>query len=98
MRKSRKAGRTVRIWFRQFKENRMLKDLTISDHESDTRTHKIIRALESACREMDLPVPLWLEVNINDFKRNSKCRFCQDSFIEPVGFDYLEIQVIEEDH
>lgn len=98
MRRSRKAGRTVRIWFRQFKENHMLKDITISDYEDDTRTHKVIRALESACAEMDLPVPIWLEINIRDFKRNAKCRFNQDSFVEAVGFDYLEMQVIEEDH
>jgi len=32
-----------------------------------------------------------------DFKRHSKTRFYQDSFIEQIEFDYLEIQVIEED-
>ena len=31
------------------------------------------------------------------FKRHSKTRFRQDSFIEHIEFDYLEIQVIEED-
>ena len=75
----------------------MLKDITISDYDSDTRTHKVVRALESACREMDLSVPVWLDINIADFKRNAKCRFSQDSFMEPVEFDYLEMQVIEED-
>ena len=88
----------MRVWFRQFRENRMLKDITVSDYEEDTRTHKVVRALENACREMDLPVPIWLDVNINDFKRNAKCRFYQDSFMEPVGFDYLEMQAIEEDY
>ena len=75
----------------------MLADATISDYGSGTRTRKIERSLEEACREMDLSVPIWLDINIRDFKRNSKCRFYQDSFIEPVDFDYLEIQVIEED-
>ena len=87
----------MRIWFRQFKENHMLCDLTVSDCENDTRTHKVLRALEKACNEMDLSVPVWLDINIADFKRNAKCRFSQDSFIEPVEFDYLEMQVIEED-
>jgi len=88
----------MRIWFRQFKDNHMLRDLTVSDHDQDTRTHKVVRALEKACGEMDLSVPIWLDLNVNDFKRNAKCRFGQDSFIEPVGFDYLEMQVIEEDY
>ena len=98
MRRSRRADRKVRIWFRQFKENHMLKDITVDDYDSDTRTHKVIKNLESACKEMDLSVPIWLEVNISDFKRNAKCRFYQDSFIDPVDFDYLEMQIIEEDH
>ncbi len=76
----------------------MVRDLTVSGYEEDTRTHKVVKALEEACKEMDLAVPVWLDINIEDFKRNAKCRFYQDSFIEPIEFDYLEIQVIEEDH
>ena len=87
----------MRIWLRQFKDNRMIADETVSDYADDTRTHKVMRALETACKDMDLSVPIWLDVNIADFKRNAKCRFYQDSFIEQVSFDYLEMQVIEED-
>ena len=35
--------------------------------------------------------------NISEFQKVSKTRFYQDNFIETVEFDYLEIQVIEED-
>ena len=98
MKRSRRADRAVRVWFRQFKDNRMLRDITVSDYDSDTRTRKAVRALESACSEMDLSVPIWLDINIQDFKRNAKCRFYQDSFIDPVEFDYLEMQIIEEDY
>lgn len=97
MKRSRKADRTVRIWFRQFKDNHMLRDITISEDDEDTRTHKTVRALERACKDMDLSVPLWLDINIRDFRRNAKCRFYQDSFMEQIEFDYLEMQVIEED-
>ena len=31
------------------------------------------------------------------FKKHGKARFYQDNFIEQIDFDYLEIQVIEED-
>ena len=34
---------------------------------------------------------------LRDFKKHSKTRFYQDNFIEQIDFDYLEIQVIEED-
>lgn len=75
----------------------MLKDVVIEDASSDTRTHKIFNSLEKACHELDLAVPIWLEDNIYSFKKNSKTRFRQGSFIEEIPFDFLEIQVIEED-
>ena len=34
--------------------------------------------------------------NIDEFRRLSHTRFHQDSFIEQLDFDYLEIRVIEE--
>ncbi len=87
----------MRIWFREFKDNHMLRDLTVERYDSDTRTHKVTGSLEEACAELDLSVPIWLDVNIRDFKRSAKCRFYRDSFVDDIGFDYLEMQVIEED-
>ncbi len=75
----------------------MLKDLTIEDPSEDTRTHKIFRALKEACLKFDLAEPIWLDRNITEFKAHSRTRFNKDSFIEEVEFDYLEIQILEED-
>lgn len=87
-----------RIWARTFKDNRMLKDTVIENDSSDMgRTQKVFAALDSVCYEFDLSRPVWLEKNIADFKRNSRVRFTQDSFIDTVEFDYLELQVLEED-
>ncbi len=86
-----------RLWAREFKDNRMLKDTVIEDERDDTRTHKIFRALEEICLQFDLSKPIWLESTVSDFKRHSKTRFTQDNFIDEIDFDYLEIQVIEED-
>ena len=86
-----------RIWAKEFKDNRMLADSVICDDTDDTRTHKVFRALDEICSRLDLGRPIWLDVNIRDFKKHSKTRFYQDSFVEQIAFDYLEIQVIEED-
>lgn len=86
-----------RLWAKEFKANRMLKDTVIEDGRDDTRTHKIFNALEEVCLQFDLGRPIWLESTVSDFKRHSKTRFSQDNFIEEIDFDYLEIQVIEED-
>lgn len=86
-----------RLWGKMWKDNRLLKDIMIENGDSDTRTHKVFRALDDICMEFDLGKPIWLDSNIQDFKRHSRTRFRQDSFIEEIDFDYLEIQIIEED-
>lgn len=87
----------MRIWARQFLENRMIKDTTIEDFSGDTRTHKVLNSLEKVCIEFDLPKPIWLETNIKEFKKISKTRFTKDSFMEDIPFDFLEFLIIEED-
>ncbi len=87
----------MRIWFKLIKENRLLRDTTMTDMSDDTRTHKIFRALDDVCYEFDLGKPVWLDANVEEFKRHAKTRFTQDSFMEEIAFDFLEMQVIEED-
>lgn len=86
-----------RLWAKIFKDNHMLQDTCIADGSDDTRTHKIFRALDQICYDFDLGKPIWLDKTITEFKRHDRARFTQDNFIEEVPFDYLEIQVIEED-
>ncbi len=86
----------MRIWFKIFKDNRLLRDAVVTDDGDDTRTHKIFHALERVCYEFDLGKPIWLDATVTEFKRHAKARFSQDNFVEPIDFDFLEIHVIEE--
>ncbi|MDR2044079.1 MAG: hypothetical protein LBQ15_06870 [Clostridium sp.] len=86
-----------RLWAKICKDGHMLRDTVIADESQDTRTHKILRGLEETCRRFDLGKPLWLDSTIAEFQRHRKARFYQDHFIEEISFDYLEIQILEED-
>ncbi|EOS30818.1 hypothetical protein C804_03156 [Lachnospiraceae bacterium A4] len=86
-----------RLWARIFQDNHMLQDTVICDERNETRTHKVFDALEAVCYQFDLSKPIWLDANIADFKKHDKTRFTSDNFVENIGFDYLEIHVIEED-
>ena len=87
-----------RLWAKEFKENRLIKDITITDTSKEkNRTKKVFDALDEVCYEFDLSRPIWLDRNINEFKRIDKTRFYQDNFIDSIEFDFLEISVIEED-
>ena len=88
----------MQIWFKIFKNNRLLCDTVIqNDISSLTRTKKIFAAMEEVCYDFDLSKPIWLDSTIAEFKRHSKARFYQDNFVDSIDFDYLEIHVIEED-
>ena len=86
-----------RIWAREFQNNKMLRDMVVPVPGEDTRTHKVFEALQVICDAFDLGNPIWLDSNVEEFRRQSKTRFYSDSFIEQIAFDYLEIWIIEED-
>lgn len=75
----------------------MLKDITVCNDASDTRTHKVFQALDEMCYAFDLSKPIWLDSNVREFQRHAKTRFFQDSFVDDIDFDFLEFHVIEED-
>ena len=88
----------MRIWAKTFENNHMIRDIVITNEDSTmTRTKKVFAALDEVCMAFDLSVPIWLDVNIADFKRTAKTRFRQDSFVDHIDFDFLEFHVIEED-
>ena len=86
-----------RLSAKEMKNGRCIKDMIYKDDSETNRTAKVMRGVQTVCHEWNLAVPIWLDLNIKDFKSFSMCRFNQDSFIETLDFDYLEIRVIEED-
>lgn len=87
-----------RLWAKIWKENHLIKDIVIeNDDNTLNRTRKVFAAIDSVCYEFDLSKPLWLDSTIREFKEHDKARFSQDNFVDQIDFDFLEIQVIEED-
>ena len=87
----------MRIWLKIWEDPRLIKTETIEDCSEDTRKNKIFGALDKACHMFDLSVPIWLDKNVSEFQRRGKTRFGKDNFIEEIDFDYLEMQILEED-
>ena len=85
------------IWAKEWKEGRLVRETTVEDTSAETRTHKVMSAITKICFEFDLPKPIWLDKTVRDFQQHAHCRFNSDAFVEEIDFDYLEIQVLEED-
>lgn len=87
-----------RLWTKIIDAGKIVKNMTIENSDSSlNRTKKIFHAIDEACYAYDLSKPLWLDKNISEFKKSSKTRFTKDNFVDEIDFDYLEIEVIEED-
>ena len=88
-----------RLWAKIITSGKIVKNMTIENSDSSlNRTKKIFQAIDEACYAYDLSKPLWLDKNISEFKKSSKTRFTKDNFVDEIDFDYLEIEVIEEDY
>ena len=87
-----------RLWAKLYENQHLCRDTVIENNLTDiNRTKKVFSALEQVCYEFDLSKPIWLDNNISEFQKVSKTRFNSDNFIDSFPYDFLEIQVIEED-
>ena len=95
----REEGKNMfRLWAKEFKDNRMLRDTTICD-DSGESPHA-----QSICMHWKKYVTCLIWENRSGWNTilmslnvMQKLVFTSDSFIEQIDFDFLEIQVIEED-
>ncbi len=87
-----------RLWGKLYKDNILVQDMVIeNDSKGVSKQDKTHQALEEVCYALDIQLPIWLNDNKKDFPLYNKTLFHQDHFIEDISFDYLEIEIIEED-
>ena len=82
----------TRLWMRIIKKHRIDKQFIAPCAPGEER-----EALIALCREVDLPVPMWLEKHEREFERFRRTAFLPDHFIEEVRFERLEIEFLEEE-
>ena len=78
------------LWLRTIRHHRIDQQTTASCTRDDPQT-----ALETACHDLDLPKPIWLEKNIREWREFGQTRFGADAFFESVSFDRMEIEFID---
>ncbi|NLC33257.1 MAG: hypothetical protein GX781_08170 [Clostridiales bacterium] len=80
------------LWVRLIKKTRRIKDTVQPCPQGDWR-----KALEKACHELDLALPLVLGKHERDWETNRNIRFLPEHFMEPVQFDRMEIEYFDPD-
>lgn len=87
-----------RLWGKIMKNNDMVDDKVFELDAFDLSTDvKVKEGLKSLCYDFDITVPMWLSDNTTGIKMVGKTKFMDHHFIESIKFDYLEIEIIEND-
>lgn len=87
-----------RLWGKVYTNNKIIQDTVYENDDNKLSTEKkITEGLYEICMSFDLQNPIWLKGNYKDLDQFRKTTFRKDHFIEQIDFDYLEIEIIEED-
>ena len=82
---------------RLFIAHRMTEIKTVTTEDTDTSYAKCLeKALIELCRQLDIPVPMWMKKNTKEFAAFGQTIFFREQYTEDVRFDRFQIKVTEE--
>lgn len=80
------------LWVKTIVNHRIERQATVPCGRENPR-----EALLTACHELDLPEPVWLDKNEREWEKFGMTRFLPDAFFERVPFQRMEIEYIDPD-
>lgn len=80
------------LWVRLIKKTKIAGDSVVP-----CRPESWKEALQKACRELDLPLPILLPKHEREWEEHGRTRFAAEHFMEGVPFDRMEIEYFDPD-
>ena len=82
---------------RLFVANRMteIKEVETPDKEGEAYSVRLERALVELCRQMDIPVPMWMKKNTHEFAAFRQTLFFFFYYTEKIRFDRFQIKQVD---
>lgn len=81
-----------------FRANLMTASKTVcEDSGEEMFVQELEKALISLCKELEIPIPLWLSKNTHEFAAFHQTIFFSEQYTEPVKFDRFQIRLIGRD-
>jgi hypothetical protein len=79
-----------------FRANLTIADIVIEQPDSQGSFVKQLETcLIKLCRELEIPIPLWLDKNTKEFARFHQTIFFEEQFTEKVNFNRFQIRMIK---
>ncbi|MBN2851887.1 MAG: hypothetical protein JXQ23_04040 [Clostridia bacterium] len=86
----------MKLYGRLVKNNMPLNDKSVVNKDETIGFHdKMEQLFVDLCKELEIPVPIWLKKNTREIAQYRKTYFSNDQFLEKVYFDkfVLELEV-----
>jgi hypothetical protein len=84
----------LKLYGKIIRDTIILKDSFVVEEDTTLQFHKKLeKCLIDLCREIGIPVPIWLEKNTKEFAYFKKTFFTNEQFVEKVNFDRFEIRL-----
>jgi hypothetical protein len=79
-----------------FRANLTIADIVIEQPDSPGSFVKQLETcLIKLCRELEIPIPLWLDKNTKEFARFHQTIFFEEQFTEKVNFNRFQIRMLK---
>jgi hypothetical protein len=80
---------------RLYQENRMIRETAVERADTQERwVWQLEQCLIELCRQLEAPLPLWLEKNTHEFACFRQTLFFAEQFVEPTRFDRMQIRLV----
>lgn len=86
----------LKIWAKTVKDNKPTAQYTVEIDPEAPAEEQLSEALREICYALDLSNPIIQAKHIRDMDQYRLTRFLPESFIEPVDFDRLELNIFDD--
>ena len=83
----------MKIWLKVFRGDKTLRHKTFFT-DDDVSVDEFLRALRKCTSAIDVPTPIMLDAHVKRFNNFGVVRFYPDDFVEEVGFDKMELEIM----
>ena len=85
----------MKVWTSLHKNHKIVQHATATSADPDPST-AFLQCLEQIYKALDVAEPVWVSKHERDISRFHRVVFRPADFLEPVHFDSMEIQIVDE--
>lgn len=85
----------MRVFGKQYLDGQIKISYAAESHEDDL-SNALMDCLEQIYKYLDMSEPIWVTKHARELSHFQKTKFLPSDFLEPVNFDFFEIEFLPE--